>query len=101
LLATYLKVAEIIDEEVQTAVTGASSKSTIGKLRQWDGGISAAILHQSAAIHSAVGCAAYQLLDYCVTPEIGRCKCSGIKIPRYGWYTTIPYPSSGDVAASV
>jgi hypothetical protein len=94
LLATYLKVAEIIDEEVQTAVTGASSKSTIGELRQWDGGLSAAILHQSAAIHSAVGRAAYQLSDYCVTAEIGRCKCSAIKILRYGWHTTpIPYPS--------
>ena len=94
LLNTYLKVAEVIDEEVQAAVTGASSKSTVGELRQWDGGLSAAILHQSATIHSAVGHAAYQLSEYCVMPEIGRCKCSVIKILRYGWHTTpVPYPS--------
>lgn len=50
LLANYLKVAEIIDEEVQVAVNGASSKSAIGELKQWDDGFSAAILHQSSAI---------------------------------------------------
>ena len=83
-------------------MTGAPSKSTIGELREWDGGLSAAILHQSASIHSAVGRAAYQLSDHCVTPEIGRCKCSAIKILRYGWRTTpIPHPSFGDVAVTL
>ena len=94
LLATYLKVAEIIDEEVQIAVTGAPPKSNVSELHQWDGGLSAAMIHQSAAIHSAVGRAAYQLSDYCITPEIGRCKCSAIKILCYGWHATpIPHPS--------
>ena len=70
-LATYLKVAKIIDEEVQMSLTGASP---IGELQNWDDGLSAALIHQSASIHSAVGRAAYQLSDYCVPPEIGRCR---------------------------
>ena len=93
-LATYLKVAEIIDEEVQMSLTRAPSKSNIGELQQWDDGLSAALIHQSANIHLAIGRAAYQLSNYCISPEIGRCKCSAIKNLRYGWRTTpIPYPS--------
>ena len=66
----------------------------IGELQNWDDGLSAALIHQSASIHSAVGRAAYQLSDYCVPPEIGRCKCSAIKTLHYGWHTTpIPHPS--------
>ena len=68
-LATYLKVAEIIDEEVQMSLTSAPSKSNIGELQQWDDGLSAALIHQSANIHLAIGRAAYQLSNLYFTGD--------------------------------
>ena len=93
MMAIYLKVSEIMREEVQSAITGAPANSSVGKLNEWTGDVSSQVLAQAASIYEAVGHAAYQITDYW-KPEAGRCKCSAVKALRFGWHSNpIPHAS--------
>ena len=51
MMAIYLKVSEIMHEEVQSAITGAPANSSVGKLNEWTGDVSSDVLAQAASIY--------------------------------------------------
>ena len=92
-LAAYLEVQEIVHEEIVSAINGASVKSQVGQLKQWVGDLPISVCKSVFSIEQAVGHQAFQLSEYWEEGQ-GRCRCSAVKVIRFGWkLSPIPYPS--------
>ena len=93
MIAIYLEVSRVMNEEITHAISGASPSSRIGQLYKWNGELQTEILRKVALIHREVGSAAFHITDYS-DPEVGHCVCSAVKILRFGWHADlIPHPS--------
>ena len=93
MLGVYCQVQAIVREEILSSVKGASPKSPIGKMQRWIGNLPHNICESVFQIEEAVGMEAYELTEYW-QHAAGRCKCSAVKVIRFGWKTSpIPNPS--------
>lgn len=93
MLNIYLKVSQIMNEEILSTFNGASD-SSLGRLRKWDGDLASDVISKVSGIQKSVGQAAYELSDYFQNAEVGRCVCSATKALRFGWKNDLlPYPS--------
>lgn len=95
MLNAYMKVSEIIGEEILSTYEGAGTTTSLGSIKKWDGGgVGIELIRKVFDIQKSVARAAFQLSDYFDVEEIGNCMCSGMKSVRFGWKTTpIPHPS--------
>ena len=94
MLYAYLKVGEMVNEEIQSAMNGASSTSSIGVRNRWDGDMSSCIIRKVSEMQKSICQAAFQQSDYFECAEVGRCICSATKVLRFGWKDDpIPHPS--------
>lgn len=83
MLDIYSKVNTIINEEIHSTFNSASSKSSLGEFKRWDGDLSSFVIQQVFNLQTSVSKAAIQLCtDF--TPDVGRCVCSAIKTLRFG-----------------
>ena len=89
LLDIYLKVHTIINEEIQAAYNGASSKSSLGGFKKWDGDLSSCVIQQVYEIQKSVSQASVQLTSDYVN-DVCRCVCSAIKTLRFDVIGTHP-----------
>ena len=94
MLGIYLEVSRVMNEEIDHMISGASPKSQVGQLKQWNGELPAEIIHKVATIQHEIASAAYHSTNYS-NPEVGRCACSALKIlQRFEWHQDlIPHPS--------
>lgn len=93
MLGIYLKVNTIINEEIQSAYNGSSSKSSLGGFKKWDSDLSSCVIQQVYQIQKSVGQASLQLTSDSGI-DVGRCVCSAIKTLRFGWKEDpLPHPS--------
>ena len=99
MLHNYLKVNDMVNEEIQS---GASSSSSVGIRKNWDGDLASSIIQKVSNIQGSIGQAALHLSDYYECADVGRCVCSASKSLRFGWKEEpLPHPSflGGGVAA--
>ena len=93
MLGMYRQVQSIIHEEILSSFDGAPHKSPIGQMQQWVGDMPSSVCKSVFDIEAAVGEEAFELTQYWEDPQ-GRCKCSAVKVIRFGWKTSpIPHPS--------
>ena len=93
MLGVYRQVQTIVHEEILSSIKGASPRSQIGLQARWIEDLPSSICNSIFSLEEAVGEEAFELTQYWST-DAGRCKCSAIKIIRFGWKTSpIPYPS--------
>ena len=83
MLFNYLKVNAMINEEIQSALNGASSSSTVGIQRKWDDNLAGSIIHNVSEVQHVIGQAALHLSDYYQCVDVGRCVCSASKTLRF------------------
>ena len=80
MLATYLEVSRVMNEEITCAISGASPTSRMGQLYKWNGELQTELFRKVSQIHHEIGS---HITDYS-DPEVGRCVCSAVKILRFG-----------------
>lgn len=94
MLDIFLKVGQIVNEEIISAYNGAKTNSPLGTIKKWDGDLGSAVIQQVYDIQKSVSRASYHLSDYFECEDIGRCTCAAIKSVHFGWKVDpIPYPS--------
>lgn len=94
MLDMYLKVSEIITEEICSSYQGAGDSSHVGHLKKWDSGdVGVGLIRKVYEIQKAVGLAAFHLSEY-ELEDVGNCMCAAMKAFRFGWKEVpIPHPS--------
>lgn len=93
LLAAFRDVQKVIHEETLNSLKGASPKSHVGQMKNWIEDLPLSVCQKVFDIEEAVAEEAFELTEYW-EDSIGRCKCSSIKVIRFGWKTVpIPHPS--------
>ena len=94
MLDVFLKVGQIVNEEIISTYHGARTNSRLGTVKKWDGDLGSAIIQQVYDIQKSVSQASYQLSDYFECEDIGNCTCSAVKSVHFGWKVSpIQYPS--------
>lgn len=94
MLAAYLQVQSIMHEEIVSSINGAAVKSQVGQLKQWIVNLHLSICKSVFSIERAVGLQAFQLSEYWEEGQ-GRCRCSAVKVIRFGWGCSKYTPQDG------
>ena len=93
MLGIYQQVQAITHEEILSSLKQAPPKSQVGRMTKWIPHLQLSICQSVFSVEEAVGQEAYELTEYW-QDTAGRCRCSSVKVIRFGWKESpIPYPS--------